>query len=211
MDDLLKREPAATEAAAPSDPPSLPTPARTLTTASLNRLLFLFDADRERAGEHYEILRTKLVRLFSWRRAAEPETLADETLNRLARKVEEGVIVRDVDAFAGGVARRVWLESVKRERRMRAALEQMPQHAQVNRESDAPLECFGSCLSQLPDDARALVVEYYREEKSAKIEARKRLAARLVISHGSLRLRVYRLRTQLEKCVTDCLKKSGGA
>ena len=69
-------------------------------------------------------------------------------------------------------------------------------------------ECFGSCLSKLPSDARALVVEYYRNEKSAKIESRKKLAESLGIAHGTLRLRVYRLRAQLERCVEHCLKKS---
>lgn len=178
-----------------------------LTGESLAGLLSLFDADRERAGEQYEALRAKLVRLFEWRGSTVPEEHADETLNRLARKVEEGEVVRDVHAFAGGVARLVWLEAIKRDRRTREALEQMPQREEVNVESDARLGCFESCLGKLPGDARALVVEYYREERSAKIEARKKLAASLGIPHGTLRLRVYRLRTQLEQCVSNCLKK----
>jgi DNA-directed RNA polymerase specialized sigma24 family protein len=180
-----------------------------LKRESFERLLSLFDADRERAGEQYEALRAKLIRLFEWRGADSPEEHADETLDRVVRKVEEGEDVRDVHAFAGGVARLVWLESVKRERRERVALEQMPPREETAAaESDARLECFESCLGRLPDDARALVVEYYREERGAKIEARKRLAASLGIQHGALRLRVHRLCAQLEKCVGDCLKKS---
>ena len=182
--------------------------ARDLTRGSLDGLLALLDADRERAGERYELLRAKLVRLFEWRGSASPEEHADETLNRIACKVEEGELVRDVHAFAGGVARLVWLEAVKRERRARKALEEMPPPEEVSGESDARLECFGSCLGKLPEPGRALVVEYYREEKGAKIEARKKLAASLGVPHGTLRLRVYRLRAQLEKCVGDCLNKS---
>ena len=179
-----------------------------LTRESLDGLLALLDADRVRAGEKYEVLRAKLVRLFEWRGSVVPEEHADETLNRVARKVEEGEDVRDVHAFAGGVARLVWLEAVKRERRAREALEQMPGPEEAAVEQDARLECFGSCLGRLPDDARALVVEYYREEKGAKIEARKKLATSLGIQHGALRLRVHRLCAQLQKCVADCLKKS---
>jgi DNA-directed RNA polymerase specialized sigma24 family protein len=178
-----------------------------LTGESFDKLLALFDADRERAGEQYEALRAKLIRLFEWRGSPAPEEHADETLNRVARKVEQGEAVRDVQAFAGGVARLVWLEAVKRERRAREALEQMP-----GRDGDgnveARLECFDSCLDKLPGDGRSLVIEYYREEKGAKIEARKTLAASLGIPHGTMRLRVHRLRAQLEKCVGDCLKKS---
>lgn len=179
-----------------------------LTRESFDRLLSLFDADRERAGEQYEALRAKLVRLFEWRGSLAPEEHADETLNRVARKLEEGEAVRDVYAFAGGVARLVWLEAVKRERRAREALEQMPPREEGTAEPDAWLECSGSCLDKLSGEARVLVVEYYREEKGAKIEARKKLAASLGIPHGTLRLRVHRLRAQLEKCVGDCLKKS---
>lgn len=184
---------------------------RDLTPERLDGLLLLLDKERERAGEHYEVLRAKLVRIFEWRGSSSPEDDADETLDRIARKVAEGEIVRDVRAFAGGVARLVWLESVKRGRRARTALEQLPQSEEMVVETDARLECFGSCLSKLPDDTRALVVGYYREEKSAKIEGRKKLATSLGISHGTLRLRVYRVRSQLEQCVEDCLKKSAAA
>jgi DNA-directed RNA polymerase specialized sigma24 family protein len=121
--------------------------------------------------------------------------------------VARGEAVRDVHAFAGGVARLVWLEAVKRERRERAALEQMPPREEAAAESDARRECFEACLGKLPDDARSLVIEYYRE-RGAKIEARKKLAASLGLQHGALRLRVHRLCAQLEKCVGDCLKKS---
>jgi DNA-directed RNA polymerase specialized sigma24 family protein len=174
---------------------------------SFDKLLALFDADRERAGEQYEALRAKLTRLFEWRGSSAPDEHADETLNRVTRKVEQGEAVRDVHAFAGGVARLVWLEAVKRERRAREALEQMPGR-EGDGNAEARLECFDSCLGKLPGDGRSLVTEYYREEKAAKIEARKKLAASLGIPHGTMRLRVHRLRAQLEKCVGDCLKKS---
>src|SRR5688572_19620497 len=84
-------------------------PNRDLTRESLDGLLALLDADRERAGEEYEVLRARLVRIFEWRGSVAPEEHADETLNRVARKVGEGEAVRDVHAFAGGVARLVWL------------------------------------------------------------------------------------------------------
>jgi DNA-directed RNA polymerase specialized sigma24 family protein len=181
---------------------------RDLTPEAFEKLLGLLAADRERAGEQYEALRVKLMRLFEWRGSSAPEERADETLNRVARKLEEGEAVRDVHAFAGGVARLVWLEAVKRERRAREALEQLPQREEGTAEPDVRLECFESCLHKLPDDSRSLVVEYYRQQKGAKIAARKRLATSLGLQHGALRLRVYRLREQLEKCVEACLKNA---
>src|SRR5204863_6195928 len=58
-----------------------------LTRESFEILLAQLDPDRERAGELYETIRRKLIRLFEWRGCACPEDLADETFNRGARQL----------------------------------------------------------------------------------------------------------------------------
>ena len=63
---------------------------RELSEDSFNRFLSLLDTDRERAGAEYEILHRKLVRFFEWRECYNGEELADETVNRVARKLAEG-------------------------------------------------------------------------------------------------------------------------
>src|SRR5215468_1188617 len=84
-----------------------------LTKDSLDGLLARLDADRERAGEKYETLRLGLIRFFEWRGASTPVEHADETLDRVARKLHQGEEIRDLPAFVAGVARFVFLEVVK--------------------------------------------------------------------------------------------------
>ena len=63
--------------------------------------------DRETAGCKYEELRHRLINLFAWERCEAPDDLADEVLNRLARKTMEGVAIPHLDRFAFGIARLV--------------------------------------------------------------------------------------------------------
>ncbi len=88
-------------------------------------LLSWLDPDRERAGEKYETIRQGLIKMFSWKRASDPEGLADETINRVTRKVaaiREGY-VGDPRLYFYGVAKRVLLEEVRRSSRRQVELE----------------------------------------------------------------------------------------
>jgi hypothetical protein len=59
----------------------------TLTEEAFAKFLAQLDPDTERAGERYETLRLTLVKFFDWRGAHFPEECADETFNRVARKI----------------------------------------------------------------------------------------------------------------------------
>ena len=171
----------------------------------------MLDADRERAGNQYEIIRRKLLKFFEWRGAASPEELTDETINRVARKIEAGEVIRNLPAYVGGVARLVWLESLKERERERVALEQLPQVSVAEADVDLAnrrLECFEFCLAGLPEKSRELIVDYHREEKAAKIKLRKQLSEKLGIPLNALRIRAHRIRAELEQCVADCMRKS---
>src|ERR1700692_661929 len=84
-----------------------------LTSETFTKLLASLDADRERAGEKYEDLRRTLIRFFEWRSAPFPEEHTDEALNRVAKKLDEGVEVRNMGGYSYEVARLVFLEAVK--------------------------------------------------------------------------------------------------
>jgi len=181
-----------------------------LTEQSLARLLSVLDEDPERAGEQYEILRRKLVKFFEWRGSTTSEELADETLNRLARKIDEGEAIRSLSAYIGGMARLVWLEALKEQERARGAFEELRASSQYSSQTDSPrIACFESCLEGLPPENRALILDYYRAEKSSKIKLRKELAEEMGLPLNALRIRAHRIRVPLEKCVADCLRKSG--
>jgi DNA-directed RNA polymerase specialized sigma24 family protein len=60
-----------------------------LTQESFDALLDWLDPAREIAGQKYEEIRWRLVKLFACRGCHEPEDLADETINRVTRKLKE--------------------------------------------------------------------------------------------------------------------------
>jgi RNA polymerase sigma factor (sigma-70 family) len=72
-------------------------------------------------------------------------------------------------------------------------------------ESDRRLACFDQCLATLSADVRELIINYYQEEKHAKIIGRQQLADQFGIPLNALRIRVHRIRKTLEACIQDCL------
>jgi RNA polymerase sigma factor (sigma-70 family) len=73
-------------------------------------------------------------------------------------------------------------------------------------EREQQLGCFEHCLRRLPPEARELLVRYYRAEKRERIDGRAALAEELGVTLNTLRVRTHRLRAQLEKCISRCLK-----
>ena len=182
-----------------------------LTKAALDRLLTRLDADPEQAGQKYLRVRLKLVKYFEWRRATSPDTEADETINRVARRIEEGAEVHNLNAYFYGVARLVFAESLKAREREQEALGQttaatveLPPALDDSDEAERRA-CFDRCLQELHEENRALIIEYYQDDKSRKIERRKRLAARLDITLNALSIRAHRIRAGLEACVRKCM------
>ena len=73
-------------------------------------------------------------------------------------------------------------------------------------EAERRRECLERCLHKLPAESRALLLEYYRDERRAKIDLRQALAERLGLRRNALTKRVVRLREKLEACITACMK-----
>jgi len=185
---------------------------RTISPAGFERLLFRLDPDVDRAALEYEQLRRTLVKFFDWRGGWPPDECADETLDRLARKLEE-VVVDNIRQYARGIARLVLLE---RRRHHDASLTDTAANqiaARAAAPSDDPddterlRDCFERCLDGFPDSSRALVVDYYSGERTSKINNRRRLASTLGLSDNALRSRVQRLRDRLERCVHECVSR----
>jgi DNA-directed RNA polymerase specialized sigma24 family protein len=181
-----------------------------LDKASLDKLLVCLDADRERAGRKYETMRTGLIRFFEWRGSPSPIENADETLDRIARKVDPGEEIRDIHGYAVGVARFVFKEIIRERESERAALRDLPATTVEEPVNDARLECIKQCLQALPPESARLVMAYYRDDKAQKIERRNELARQLGVEVTTLRMRMQRLRGRLEQCAGDCIKNAEG-
>ena len=187
-----------------------------LTKEAFERLLDSLDANRERAGEKYENVRRKLIEFFEARGSNSPADHADQTINRVARRLDEGEGVKDLSAYSYGVARLLLKETLRGRGKEPLTLDLAPAPLIVTDDDEderrhleeARLKCFEVCLSNLPAASRVLIIEYYREEKRIKIEQRKRQADALNMSLNALRLRACRIRVDLGDCITSCLDRS---
>jgi len=178
-----------------------------LTREGFEALLTQLDPDRERAGQRYEINRRKLVRLFEWRGCDSPENLTDETFDRVARKLAEGIELRSADPYGYfcGVAHLVYKEVMRRASRERRALEGggWPPPECLSEDESPYLECLRQCLDGLAHEERDLVLRYHQGENN--VRNRQALARELGIQLNALRIRVHRVRRKLEDCVHGCL------
>jgi DNA-directed RNA polymerase specialized sigma24 family protein len=159
----------------------------------------------------FEKVRGRLIRIFARRGCSIPEDLADETIARVVGKVPEIASHYEGDPlrFVYAVARNVHREFSRRPRTV-SLEDQAPLEASSG--DDASLReqthvCLESCLSKLDSGDRRLIREYYRFEKSGKIDRRKELATDLGIALNTLRIRAFRIRKRLSLCVLDCAKK----
>lgn len=180
-----------------------------LTQDNFDRLLDWLDQNRERAGEQYETIRSGLIDFFAYKGCLSPEDLADETINRVARRVKDVA-----DSYTGnpsryfyGVAKRVYMEYLKQKH----PTEILPEILAAPQPDDLEPQyaCLDQCMGQLTDSNRTLILQYYRERKQAKVDRRRSLMQVLNLKPSALRVRVFRIRERLEKCVRHCLEHEG--
>ena len=175
-----------------------------------DRLLAALDGDPAVAERKFAEMRSRLVRLFRWRGAELPEDLADETITRVARRLERGLRIQAEDPYryCCGVAFMIFKETLRERGRRRKALEEIGRvpPSPVGSPFDPRLECLEHCLEGLDVSKRDLILRYYQGERRVKIDNRRRLAEELSIAAATLRLRALRVRTKLEACVVRCLE-----
>jgi DNA-directed RNA polymerase specialized sigma24 family protein len=176
-----------------------------LTQESFDALLDWLDPQREKAGQKYEDIRRRLIKIFTCRGCSEPEDLADETINRVTNKLKEieAGFTGDRARYFYGVANKVHLEYLRRKPDVTLPLP-VANSGEVERE----FKCLETCMDRLTPDNRELVLQYYQEDKKAKIDHRKILAEQLGIAVNALRIRACRIRATLLECVQNCLERT---
>src|SRR5687768_12469945 len=81
-----------------------------LTGRALHGLLARLGGGDDAAAAEFEGIRRRLLDFFDRRGVATADARADETLDRVARKIEAGERVENVRAYCYGVAKKVLLE-----------------------------------------------------------------------------------------------------
>ena len=174
-----------------------------LTGEAFEQLLATLDPDRERAAVAYERLRYRVIGLLRWWGARSAEQLADEALDRVARKLHEGAAVSkgSLGAYVRGVARLVFYESSREP--LEPLTGQEPAAVPSNDLASAEA-CLDRCLAAWPAADRDLLLRYYGAGKASDV--RRRIADELNISITALRIRTHRLRTRVERCIAACMQ-----
>jgi len=178
-----------------------------LTKEAFDGLLDSLGEDRESAGERYLEIRSNLIKFFQWRGSPFPEDHADETINRVAKKISEREEIRNPASYYLGVARMLLLE-INRERVIQQQALSELTYSEITSdqsdESEGRIHCLRACLQRLSSENRELILQYYSREKSAKIDSRKKLSQRLGIPVNTLRMRALRIRENLQQCIENC-------
>jgi RNA polymerase sigma factor (sigma-70 family) len=171
-------------------------------------LLNWLDPDRERAGEMYETIRQQLINLFAWNQSLDPDDLADETIDRVMRRVGEigHTYSGDPRLYFFGVAKNILREARRQPRHWSLDETEISFQSGTDENNEQLYECLDKCMLKLPPDRRALLLAYYQGSKGAKIDARRELAVKLDLRPAALRMVVYRTLNKLETCIQECMK-----
>ena len=187
-----------------------------ITQVAFARLLGWLDDGVDSGGERYLEMRRRLVSYFDRRNRPSADELADETLNRIGKTLEQtgAIAIRPPARYCYVVAKFVLLEDFRRERKHVRFDESWDPGAAGSVARVGPdeglalqeqrLECLDRCLQELKPEQRELIVEYYADARRQKIERRRDLAARLGITMNALGIRAWRIRDGLMACMETC-------
>ena len=183
------------------------------TAGSFAALLEWLDQGFDSNGEAYLEVRRRLVTYFDRKGCLNADDLADETLNRVQRRLEEeGAIESESPSkFCYAVAKFVFLEHLRSGRAREVSDEHIDRAVPASAEEETQerekaLRCLEKCIRELDEQRRELVIGYYQGEQRTKIENRRRLARKLGLSVNALSIRTFRIRERLETCVRRCIE-----
>lgn len=178
---------------------------------SFNELLDWLNPDRDLAARMYEEIRRDLIKVFGWNKCIDPEGMADETFDRVAKKAHQLK-----DSFQGnrklffyGVANNL-IKEYRKTVKTYVSLDEVeiaenPPAKFEEETAEAREECLQTCLLELTAEKRNLLIAYYAKEKRAKIDQRAKMAQQLAVSIETLRVRMCRIRSELVECIERCL------
>jgi RNA polymerase sigma factor (sigma-70 family) len=187
----------------------------TLSKGALQRLLDWLGGDPNSDGRAYVEMRRRLRDYFGRKNCHAADDLADETLTRVARRLEEEGITRDATParYCYVVARFVFLEQLRENKAHpiitsgdlpEPSAPAAAQDAEAARAREALLACLEHCLQELDPLNRRIIRRYYIGSARVKIDNRRELADSLGLSVNALTIRACRIRMRLEACVRRC-------
>ena len=170
---------------------------------AFEKLLSWLHPDRDRAGEQYEKIRLRLIRIFVCRACVDPEELADLTMNVVSSRIDWLIenYKGDPALYFYGVAKKIYLEVQKK--KPPPELPPAPDTTEIEQR----FSCLDRCMDQqLSRTERDVVLRYQEKTKQEKIRVRKQIATELGITINALRIRVCHMHARLRPCIEHCLR-----
>jgi DNA-directed RNA polymerase specialized sigma24 family protein len=179
---------------------------------AFRRFLEWLDEGSDSGGQKYLEMHRRLVSYFDRKNCLSPQELADETLSRVARRLEEESAITGATPahYCYIVARFVFLEYQRQVTPLSISAGEVAASSKIDEGAEnraRMLHWLEQCLSRLKPEQRELILDYYQGEQRVKIELRRKLAGRLGLTMNALSIRACRIRDRLEACVRAC---SGG-
>lgn len=183
----------------------------TQNATDFDRLLNWLDSDQSKAALKYESIRTNLIRIFSSRGCLVSDELADDTIERVTKKINDIVLNYEGDPalYFYGVARNVFREYLRKPKGQELP-EKLSHEEADSEESEKRDRCLTECLAKISIKQSEFIVDYYQKDGAEKIKYRKKLAKKLGVSQKALRVRAFRVRSVLQKCLLICVKGACG-
>ena len=163
-------------------------------------------------GGTYVEMHGRLASYFARKGCVAPDALADETLTRVARRLQEAGQIKDVSPaqYCYIVARFVLLEHLRSGEHKAVQLPlNVPDasHALDGTVRERLLTCLSECLARLSENDRELILAYYSGEGAGRITTRRALAVKYGLTPNALMIRASRLRERLRACVAECRRR----
>jgi hypothetical protein len=183
-----------------------------MSQGDFDQLLQWFGPDRDISAKKYLETHERLTRLFHIKGCNRPEDLADEVMDRVAKKLPS-LRTPDPDhiavllGFARNVLHEYWRERAPFEEM--SDLSKEPSGTNETALKEMRALCLENCLGKLGDNNRYLLLEYYQYETGGKIRHRKAMAEVRDTTLNALRLKACRLKSVVTDCVKRCFQSGG--
>lgn len=191
----------------------------TPTENSFQQFLHWLEEGVDSSGEKYLEMRRRLVAYFDRKNCRNADELADETLSRVAQKLQEKGEITDLSPahYCYVTAKFVFLEYIRHSKRGQISLDEIPASGLPALEAasasfpgndsenqEQTFNCLDRCLKKLTSSDSELILAYYQGEQQEKIQRRRQLSGKLGLSANALSIRACRIRGKVEACVKEC-------
>jgi DNA-directed RNA polymerase specialized sigma24 family protein len=181
---------------------------------NLDKMLRMLGPSEEAAALEYRRLHQRLSRFFEWNSVEDPTALADEAIDRLARRTLErdaNEPIENPTAFVLSIARFLLLEESREQRKKQEALQSWnaQHHESAGTEAEVIDAALQHCLAKMHPDRCRLIERYYLHEGRDKARDHRELASELGLTVNALRNRALRARQELEACLRKSLTTIG--